>query len=189
MIIWIFIASLFFNIAHFVYPAVWSFFAIEVLQWSAFEIGLSLSAVGIGFAVVQGWLIRLIIPRFGEAKTIILGLIAGAISLTILSFTTLGWVIYLFIPLSALSAMVTPAMSGLISKQVPENAQGELQGVIASIVGITIIIGPLMMTQIFGYFTNQNAPVYFPGAPFLAAAALMVMALVPLLIGLKRIQA
>ncbi|MBZ0216057.1 MAG: TCR/Tet family MFS transporter, partial [Fimbriimonadaceae bacterium] len=187
-VLWIFVASLLFNIAHFVYPAVWSFFAKEVFQWSAFEIGLSLSAVGVGFAIAQGWLIRWIIPRFGEENTAILGLVAGAASLTILSFTTQGWIVYLFIPLIALSAMITPAMSSIISKQIPDDAQGELQGVIASIVGVTIIISPLMMTQLFGYFTGQNAPVYFPGAPFLAAAILMAAALVPLKIGLKRIH-
>ena len=188
MVVWFFAAMFVFNIAHFVYPAVWSFFAKEVFHWSAFDIGLSLTAVGVGFAVVQGWLIRIIIPAFGEAKAAALGFFVGTLGLAILAFTTAGWVVYLLIPLTALGAVISPSITSLMSNQIPDDAQGELQGALSSVVGMTIIISPVFMTQLFGFFTSGEAPVYFPGAPFLAAALLMGLAVIPFLIGLRRVK-
>ena len=94
--------------------------------------------------------------------------------------------IYLFLPLAALGAVVAPALTGLMSNRIADDSQGELQGAMTSITAITLVISPVLMTQLFGYFASAEAPIYFPGAPFLAAAIISLIALIPLAIGLNR---
>ena len=184
---WFFLAMFLYEIGHHVYPAIWSFYTKEAFAWSNAEVGLSLAVVGVCFAVVQGWLIRLIIPRAGEAGTVWIGFAVSIAGLIFFGFATEGWMIYAALPLTAFGALITPALTGVMSNQVSERAQGELQGALASLLGITMIISPLLMTQIFGYFVSDSAPVYLPGAAFLGAAVLMLTALVPLYLGLRRV--
>ena len=185
-IAWFFLALFLFDLAHFVYPAIWSFYTKEAFNWSSAEIGLSLAIVGVGFAVVQGWLIRKVVPAFGEAKTAIAGFVINVAAFLGLAFANAGWMVYAVMPLTALGAIITPALTGIMSNRIPDDAQGELQGAMSSIAGITMIITPVMMTQLFGHFTARESLPYFPGVPFLAAALLMAAALVPFMIGLNR---
>ncbi len=186
MVAWFFVSVFLFDIAHFVYPAIWSFYTKEAFSWSNAEIGVSLAIVGVGFAVVQGWLIRIALPLFGEAKTTAIGFLLNIAGLIGLAFVDEGWMVYALMPITALGAVVTPALTGLMSNAIPDDAQGELQGALTSIAGITLIISPVLMTQLFGFFTRQDASPYFPGAPFLAAAILTTLALIPFYMGLKR---
>lgn len=73
-----------------------------------------------------------------------------------------------------------------MSNRIGDDAQGELQGAMTSITAVTLIISPVLMTQLFGYFVGPSTPVYFPGAPFLAAAVMTAAALIPFIIGLRR---
>ena len=77
----------------------------------------------------------------------------------------------------ALGEIATPALRGIMANQVPDNAQGELQGAITSLVSLTAIGAPLLLTRMFGYFTADGAPVYFPGAAFFAASVMILAAL------------
>ena len=184
---WLFVAMFLFDLAHHVYPAIWSFYVKEAFAWSNAEVGLSLAFVGVCFALTQGWLIRFILPRLGEAGTAFWGLVVSIVGLLCFGLITQGWMAYVLIFFTALGAVVTPAMTGLMSSRVPGNAQGELQGALAGVLAVSLIISPVLMTQIFGYFTGAAAPVHLPGAPFLGAAALMTLALVPFSIGVHRI--
>lgn len=186
MVAWFLVCVLLFEIGHFVYPAIWAYYTKEAHGWSSAEVGLSLALVGVGFVVVQGWLIGRILARFGEVRTALAGFALNVAGLLGLAFATEGWMIYALIPLTALGAIVSPALSALMSNRTPDNAQGELQGVRTSVAGFTMIVSPLFMTQLFSLFTGDDRPFYFPGAPFLAAAILMAAAVVPLLIGLRR---
>ena len=103
--------------------------------------------------------------------------------LVLFGLATEGWMVYAIIPFTGLGALITPAMTALMSRRVPADAQGELQGALSGVLAVTLIISPVLMTQTFGYFTSAGAPVYLPGAPFLAAAALMALALVPFSFG------
>ena len=185
MLAWFFVSVFLFDLAHFVYPAVWSFYTKEAFAWSSAEIGLSLAVVGIGSAIVQGWLIRKILPAFGETRTAITGFAINAVGMALIAFASAGWMIYALMPLIALGAIVTPALTGTMSNRIPDDAQGELQGAMRSIAGITMIITPLVMTQLFGQFTARDGLPYFPGAPFLAAALLMAAAIPPFILGLR----
>ena len=138
--------------------------------------------------MAQGWLIRHVIPRLGEAGTAFWGFVVSIAGLVLFGIATEGWMLYAIIPFTGLGALITPAMTALMSRRVPADAQGELQGALAGVLGVTLIISPVLMTQIFGYFTSEAAPVHLPGAPFLGAAVLMALALVPFGFGVRRIR-
>lgn len=107
---WMLTAIFIYNLSHYVYPVIWSYYAKAQFDWSPFDIGVSLAAVGVGFAFVQGYLIRVIIPRFGEVKTAIAGFSLDVLALTGLAFATKGWMIYALIPFNSLSALLSPAI-------------------------------------------------------------------------------
>lgn len=186
MIAWFVLAHFLFSMSHYVYPAVWSYYAKAAFAWSNAEIGLSLALVGVGFAVVQGGLIRVILRKLGEVRTALAGFAVNVVAMVVLAFATQGWMVYAMIPVTALGAIVTPAMTGLMANRTPDNAQGELQGVLASSQAIVSVISPLFMTQLFGAFTTADAPVHFPGAPFLAAAVVMALVVLPFARGLRQ---
>ena len=188
MLAWFFVAMFLFDLAHHSYPAVWSFYTKEAFAWTNAEIGLSLAIVGVSFAVAQGWLIRVVIPRMGEVPTAFWGFVLSIAGLVAFGLATEGWMVYVIIPFTGLGALITPAMTALMSRRVPADAQGELQGALAGVLGVTLIVSPVLMTQIFGHFTSAAAPVYLPGAPFLGAAVLMALALVPFGFGVQRIR-
>ncbi len=183
---WFVVVYFFFQLSTFVYPAVWAYFTIEAFGWSSAHVGFSLAAVGFGFAVVQGGLIRPVLKRLGEFRTTQLGMIVSGISLAGYAFAPNGVWVWFLLPLSALGIMANPALTAMMSTRVAADAQGELQGLLASVMALTTIISPIVMTQLFGFFSGDSAPIYFPGAPFLLAALLMVAALVPLSIGVAQ---
>lgn len=169
------LALLLFDIAHYVYPSVWSYFTTEVFAWTPADIGLSLAVVGFGYAFVQGYLIRILDSRFGTGPILLTGLACNLIAFTALSFAREGWIAYAFIGFAIMGALATPAFTGLMSNQVPDNAQGELQGLIASAAGLSMIVSPFVMTQSFAYFTRLDGGYYFPGAPFAIAGILITL--------------
>ena len=162
-----------YQIAFFVYPAVWAFFTEERFGWSPRIIGISLGAFGIMMAIVQGGLIRLILKWLGEKGTVIYGITFNAFAFLFLALVTNGTVALFFTPITALGAVVTPAIQGMMSKQTPDDSQGELQGVLASTNALAMIFAPMIMTWVFATFAADDAPVYMPGAPFLLSMALM----------------
>ena len=170
------VAILIYNTAHHVYPSNWNFYTMEKFDWTAFDVGLSMGLVGILMAIVQGGLIRVVIPRFGAPRTAFLGFFAAAAAYIGIAFAPSGLSVYMWCFVSALAGFVMPAVQGIMSNQVPQNEQGELQGILASMGSVGAIIGPLLMTQTFAFFTGAAAPVYFAGAAFLAAGLLTLLA-------------
>ncbi|WP_299475317.1 TCR/Tet family MFS transporter [uncultured Roseibium sp.] len=169
------LAVFLFDIAHYVYPAVWSFYAEEVFAWTPADIGLSLAFVGVGFAFVQGYLIRVLEPKLGPGRTLLIGLSANLVAFAGLAFANSGAMAYAMIVFASFGAMATPAFTGLMSNRMPDNAQGELQGLISSAAGLSLVISPFVMTQIFAHFSGPGATISFPGAPF-ALAWLLILA-------------
>ncbi len=166
-----------FMLGHHVLPSTWSFFTMEKFHWSPAEVGYSLGFVGVLMVIVQAFVLRAALPRLGPRRAAILGFMAAAVAFVGYALATQSWMIYGFLMAGALQGFASPAMQGLMSNQVPGNEQGELQGGLASMSSLTAILSPPFMTQTFGYFTGMDAPVYFPGAPFVAAAALTALAL------------
>ena len=166
------------GIAMNVYPAVWAWYGHARFDWSATMIGASLALYGISFAVGQVALVGPAIRRFGEHRTAFWGIWVDITTLAGFAFLTSGLGALLLIPVTALGGVVTPALQSILSRGTTPDAQGELQGLLASLNAIAMIVSPLMMTATFRLFTHEGAAVQFPGAPFLLASALMVGALV-----------
>jgi MFS transporter, DHA1 family, tetracycline resistance protein len=167
-----------YHFATVVYPAIWAYFTAERFGWSPRLIGLSLAVYGLSLAVAQGTLVRPAIRAFGDARTVLLGLLIQIASLVTLGFITSGNLLLTLIPVTAIGAIGLPALQGILSRAVPDNAQGELQGVLTSLTAIAMVVAPLVMTQSFARFTRADASPYLPGAPFLLAAAIMALAAV-----------
>lgn len=178
VVIWLLFGLFLLSLASQAFPSVWNFFTIEVVNFSTAQIGRSLGAFGVGFAISQAFLIGPIVKRFGEWTTVLIGMTAAAIAFTGTAFVHTQFGLYGFLMVGALSGLAAPGINGLLSRQVPDDAQGELQGAVNAANSLASILGPLAATQLFSYFTSAppNTPGYFPGAPFIGAAITIVFA-------------
>lgn len=171
--------------AFFVYPVIWSYFTTERFGWSESTIGLSLATFGLAMAVVQGGLIRAILVWFGDRGTVLYGLIFNTFAFIVLALVSKGWIALVFVPVTALGAVVIPALQAILSKMTADDSQGELQGVLSSISALAMIVSPLIMSYVFARFTEEGAPIYLPGAPFVVSASLMVVCIAVFLPSLR----
>ncbi len=153
----------------------WSYYTIEKFKWTPGAIGLSLAVVGFTFALVQGLLIRKIIPRLGQQRSVYLGLALYAAGLLLYAFASEGWMMYAFTVVYCLGGIAGPALQGIMSGIVPPNAQGELQGGFTSLMSVTSIVGPPLMNNLFAFFTRPEGDTYFPGAAMLLGAVFMII--------------
>jgi len=156
----------------------WTYFTMEKFGWDEKWVGYSLAFVGIMAALVQGGLTRTIIPRLGNTKSIYWGLSAYGISFFMYAFANQGWMLFAITVLAALGGIATPALQAIMSNEVPANEQGELRGALTSLMSLTAVVGPVMMTSLFAYFTTAKAPFIFPGAPFIMGGVLTLVSLV-----------
>jgi DHA1 family tetracycline resistance protein-like MFS transporter len=170
-------ALVLYQIAHDANPSTWNYYTMEKFHWSMREVGYSMAFIGVSFAFVQAVLIGPIIERLGERRTVYTGLALYVGAYVALAFVAQGWMVYLCIIPFAFGTIANPAIKSIMSREVPANAQGELQGALSSMMSLTAIVAPLIMTQLFSHFTAAGARIYFPGAPFLAAGLLTLGAL------------
>ncbi|MBL7865664.1 MAG: TCR/Tet family MFS transporter [Cyclobacteriaceae bacterium] len=165
----------------FVYVAVhavqsnWSYYTIEKFNWNSTSIGISLAVVGFVFAVVQGVLIRRIIPALGQQRSVYFGLGFYAAGFLLYAFATQGWMMYAFTIVYCMGGIAGPAMQGIMAGVVPPNAQGELQGGFTSLMSLTAIFGPPLMNNLFAFFTRPDGDIYFPGSAMLLGAVLTLI--------------
>ena len=153
----------------------WSYFGMSRFNWDEKMVGLSLGAVGIMVAVVQGGLIRYINPKLGNEKSIFAGLGLYALGLLLFGIATQSWMMFVILIPYCLGGITMPAIQAIMAGHVPPNQQGELQGAVTSLMSAAAIIGPLLMNNLFYYFTHKDAPFHLPGAPFLLGAVLMMV--------------
>lgn len=166
---------LFYQIASAVYPAIWAFFTTERFGFGPGLIGASLAVFGLFFAMVQGLLVQPSINWMGERNTVIVGLTIEFLAMVLLGVISSTVLLFAAIPITALGAIGMPALQGIMSQRVSDDAQGELQGVLTSLMSLATIIAPVTMTQVFAWAISPSAPVYMPGAPFLLAGVLMAI--------------
>ncbi|PTX54762.1 DHA1 family tetracycline resistance protein-like MFS transporter [Litoreibacter ponti] len=176
----------FYQVANMVYPAIWAYYTAANFNWSPGMIGASLAIYGISIAVTQAVLIRWVIARLGERRTVVWGLVYNAGTLCMMAFISNGWLLLALTPMAAFGAVVAPALQGIMSGEAPDNQQGELQGVMSSINALGMIFAPLMFTKVFSIFTASDAPIFLPGAAYLLAMALMLTAWVTVASALRR---
>lgn len=171
------LALLFTYLAGQVHPSTWSYFTAKQFQWGSREIGFSLAFVGLSIGLVQGLLVRVLVPKLGERRAVLLGLVLNIFGFVLFSMANQGWMMYAIMVPFALGGISGPSLQSLLSQQVSPSEQGELQGAQTSLVSVAEIIGPLVATYLFAWFSGASAPVYYPGAAFLAAALLSGVAL------------
>jgi DHA1 family tetracycline resistance protein-like MFS transporter len=173
VVTWLLGALFLWQLGHQVLPSTWAFYTISKFHWTSAEVGYSLAFVGLVMAVAQGLLTRVLIPWIGgERRAAAAGIAAGLLAYVGYGFVTQGWMMYVVALTTFLFALTYPSMNALASQQIPANAQGELQGAVACLYSLSSIVGPPLMTQVFGHFSARSAGVYFPGAAFLTAAVL-----------------
>lgn len=175
-------------LAHDSLPAIWAFYTMDRYGWGPRDVGFSLGVVGVCMLVVQGFLIRKIIPLLGSKRTAYVGLALTIVAFFGYALSPVGWAMYIWIVVGAGSGLIMPAMNGIMSRQIPANAQGELQGILGSVASSTFIISPVVMTQLFAYFSSSSAPVYFPGASFALAGVLTAGSALTMVVALSRIS-
>lgn len=155
----------------------WVLFTTARFGWGVRENGLSLAVFGAVALIFQVGLARVLLPRWGDRRTLVIGLAVGVAQYAAFALATQGWMIYAITFAGGLSFLAGQATQGLLSRQVGEDEQGTLQGALASLVSLTGIVGPILATTLFAYFTRPAAPVQVPGISFLLAALLTALAL------------
>jgi len=165
-------AAFFWQLAFHVYPSTWSYYTIAKFGFSPRAIGTTLALSGLSSAIVQGALTGRLVKRFGERSTALFGVAWGALSFACYAFIDQAWMLYPVLAVGGLQGMASPSMNALMSRQLGPERQGELQGGMASVIGLSAIIGPFLLTQTLAQFSGPQARVQFPGAAFLLASAL-----------------
>ncbi len=172
------VASLIFiYIAGHANQSTWTYITMKKFGWDERWVGYSLAFVGLMAAIVQGGLTRILIPKLGQRTSVFIGLGLYTIGFILFALANQGWMMFLFTVPFALGGIAGPSLQAIISGQVPANEQGELQGALTSLMSLTSIIGPLLMTNLFAHFTDPASSIQFPGAPFLMGAALSLISM------------
>lgn len=153
----------------------WTYYSMYKFAWDEAMVGYSLGVVGIIVAVVQGGLVKYAVKWWGEKKTIYRGYFLWIVGLVLFAAASEGWMLFAFLLPYCLGGIASPTLQGVVSNQVADNEQGELQGALTATMSLSAIIGPLIMTNLFYIFTQENTPIQFPGAPFVLGAILVLI--------------
>ncbi|MCE3076130.1 TCR/Tet family MFS transporter [Chryseobacterium gwangjuense] len=164
----------------------WSYFTMHEFDWDEKMVGISLGVVGLLVGLVQGGLIRWTATRLGDYKSIYYGLGLYAIGMLLFAFATQGWMMFVILIPYCLGGICGPSLQSVITKGVPPNEQGELQGALTSLMSVTAAIGPPIMTYLFYHFTDKNTSFKFAGAPFFLAFILMTVSVLITYFGFKK---
>lgn len=170
-----------------VWPAIWSYYSKAAFGWDARWIGFALAGFGVCMALTQALLVAPMIRRLGERRTAAVGMGLEVVSYGFYGLASSGFWALVFTPIAALGGVTGPSLQAMMSRAVPENQQGELQGVNSSLNALAMIIAPLVMTWVFGVFTSDSAPIHLPGAPFLLSATIMVAVVILFVAGTREV--
>jgi MFS transporter, DHA1 family, tetracycline resistance protein len=170
----LFAALLMQRIASNTLPATWPYFTMQQYGWSPRGVGLSLAVFGFASVVSQIWLLRRIEARIGARRTASMALALLALSYLCFAFVPSGWFAALCIPMATMGFIAGPALVSMMSMIVSADRQGSLQGVVASVTGLSVVVTPLLMPWLFSVFSSGAAGIYFPGAPYLLGTMLAI---------------
>ena len=145
----------------------WSFFTMYQFKWDEKMVGISLGIIGLLVGIVQGGLIRWINPKLGNVKSIYVGMALYTVGMFLFGFASESWMMFAFLIPYCMGGIAGPALQAVIASQVPPNEQGEIQGTLTSLMSASAIVGPPLMSSVFYYFTHNEAPFKFAGAPFI----------------------
>lgn len=173
--------------AHFSLQSTWNYYTMYKFKWDHTMVGYSLAFVGLTTAIVQGGLTRIIIPKIGPYKAIFIGFTAAMVGYFGFAIAPQGWYMFVFMIPFALSGLAGPSIQSIVSNKVPPNAQGELQGGLTALMSVSAIIGPIIMTHVFHYFSSDEKRLHFPGASFMLAFIFLLLSLLLVIKPLKKL--
>jgi len=156
----------------------WTFYTMYRFEWNEATVGYSLAVVGIVVAIVQGGLVKYVVRAIGEKLTVIVGMSLWSLGLILFASANREWMMFAYILPYCLGGVAAPTLQGIMSNLVPDTMQGRLQGILTSIMSLTSILGPPLMTYTFYIFSGENAIADFAGAPFAVGALMMIVALI-----------
>ncbi|WP_047309144.1 TCR/Tet family MFS transporter [Rhodopseudomonas palustris] len=163
------------EVAHVALPAIFVLYTGYRYGWDQTTVGLALAFVGVCTTIVQGFLVGPAVKRLGERRAQIFGYGGGALGFLIYALAPSGTLFWIGIPVMTLWGIAGPATSGMMTRLVSPEQQGQLQGATTSVKSVAELIGPFFFTMIFAYFIDGGAPLHLPGAPFLVAGALLMV--------------
>lgn len=166
------------TLSSWVYPTVWSYVAKAKFAWTDSEIGLSIGYYGVIAFLAQAVVVQILLPRIGVRAAIWVSLFVEMMALIGIGIASTGWFVYLMVSTALISTMQDPAIRQALSARVPEDAQGELQGGLSALTSVAMILSPLVYNSMFTLTAGESPWFYFPGSPFLVAAAISGLALV-----------
>lgn len=144
--------------------------------WGPQQVGLSLMFVGVASVVVQGGLVKPILSRLGEKRGLVTGLVVSILAMTGYGLATQGWMIYVLVLFGAFGGIAGPAAQSIITRHVPADEQGAVQGVLASLGSLAAIFSPVAAWS-FGACVAPGALLHLPGVAFFESATLFLLAL------------
>jgi DHA1 family tetracycline resistance protein-like MFS transporter len=161
------------NFAHYVYPSTFVLFADAAYGWKEQQAGYVLSLVGVLSVIVNVVLVGKVVKALGERRALLFALACGVVGFLVYGVAPTGWIFLVGMPISALWAIAGPSTMALITRQVPADAQGRIQGSLSSLVSLAGIVAPALFASSFGFFIGPRTPMHLPGVAFLIAAALL----------------
>ena len=180
------LSMIFVSIANHSMESVWAYFTIEKFKWDTSLIGYSLAVIGLLSIIVQLWLVGILAKKLGDRRMAVFGLILTMTGFFLFAFTEWQWLLLVALLVYIVGGVQGTAIQSITSSTIPENEQGELQGSLGSLMGLTTLIAPPLMTSSFSYFTGKNSAIYFPGISFLIAALLTLISLILLIKSFKK---
>ena len=169
-----------------VHPSVWTLYTEHKFHWTSWQVGLSLSVVGIVFGISQGILTKKLVPKWGEQNALKVGLFFSVFGFMLYATASQGWMMYLIIVGTCLSSLSGPCLQSLMTRQVDPDRQGELQGGLVSLTSVTSIIAPLLYSSAFNWATGQKFAINIVGLPYFLAAVIVFLSWILLLKTLQR---
>jgi MFS transporter, DHA1 family, tetracycline resistance protein len=168
-----------------VMPVIWTFFTKQMYGWEETAVGISLSVVGLLVGLVQAVLVGILVKKFGSKKVIQMGFVMWAFGMLAFCFAVNEALLYAALIPYILGGMAGPTVQGIMSNAVPENEQGNLQGALTQVMSLAAVASPFLFSGLFYTFSSDDAPVYFPAAPFAAGALIMIIAAIIAFVSLR----
>jgi DHA1 family tetracycline resistance protein-like MFS transporter len=162
------------NLAHYALPSTFVLYADYRYGWSEQKVGYVLAFVGLCNAIVQAALVRRVVPRFGERRALLTGLAFGAAGFATMGLAPEGMLFLIGVPLLGLWGLSGPSIQALLTRRVPEDQQGRLQGAVTSLAAVAGIFAPWLFTHVFAWFIDNPNGLHVPGAAFLLSASLLL---------------
>jgi DHA1 family tetracycline resistance protein-like MFS transporter len=170
------VVSALMNLAGQTHPSIWTLYTQHRFGWTTAQVGLSLAMVGVLSAISQGALTGVLVKKFGDKRILIYGLLGETITFFLFGWATTGTLLLITLAFSSLCWASQPALQSLISREVPPQNQGELQGTIMSLASFASIINPLVTTTLFAFTSERGSQFYLPGSPYFLAGVFLFAA-------------